>query len=312
MNYKKNTIITILGPTASGKTAVAACLAFRLSGEVISADSRQVYRHMDLGTGKDYDDYVVDGTKIPFHLIDIKQPGEKYNLFEYQQDFFKAYAQIIERDKVPVLCGGTGLYIEAATKAYKMMAVPPNDMLREELKAKSIEELAEILQQYRKLHNLSDFDTKKRAIRAIEIEMFQHQNKEQINYPQLKAVYIGVKFDRASQRKRITDRLKQRLECGMLEEVQELLNRGIATEDLIYYGLEYKYLTLHLIGELSYEEMFQKLNTAIHQFAKRQMTWYRRMERNGDKIHWLDGYESLNSKIERVLEILNNYELKKV
>ncbi len=301
---KSNLIITILGPTASGKTRIAAELAADINGEIISADSRQVYKHMDLGTGKDYEDYKVNGQFIPFHLVDIREAGEKYNLFEFQHDFYEVYDKIIKRKKLPILCGGTGLYIEAATKGYKMKAVPPDYDLRNELEKKNIEELADILKTYRKLHNKTDIDTKKRAIRAIEIEKYQKEHPEISNYPRLNPIYIGVKFDRASQRRRITERLEQRLKNGMIEEVGILLKKGIAPEDLIYYGLEYKYLTKYVTGNITYEEMFTGLNTAIHQFAKRQMTWFRRMERNGNKIYWLDGYEPIGNKIERIKSVL--------
>jgi tRNA dimethylallyltransferase len=303
---QKNWIITLLGPTASGKTKVAATLAQQLGGEVIGADSRQVYREMDMGTGKDYADYIVEGVPIPFHLVDIKEPGYKYNLFEYQQDFYSVYANMIKRGKVPVLCGGTGLYIEAATKGYKMRAVPPDEGLRKQLECKTMDELAEILRQYRPLHNTSDIDTKKRAIRAIEIEKFQKDNLKDLDFPELKPLYFGIKFERQVQRQRITERLQERLENGMVAEVEKLLDKGIAPEDLTYYGLEYKCITLYLTGKLTYNDMFSGLNTAIHQFAKRQMTWFRRMERNGDTIHWFDGKIPLDKKIKDMLGIIEN------
>jgi len=303
---KKKIIITVLGPTAGGKTGISATLAKKLNGEVISADSRQVYRDMDLGTGKDYNDYIIDGIEIPYHLVDIKDPGYKYNVFEFQQDFKLVYQDIVNRSKIPVLCGGTGLYIEAATKGYKMLAVPPDNDLRNELEDKSINELAEILKTYRPLHNITDIDTKKRVIRAIEIEKYHKENIDKTKFPKLDPIFFGIKYDRASQRRKITERLKHRLEIGMVDEVKYLLEKGVKPEDIKYYGLEYKYITMHLMDEISYDEMFQKLNTAIHQFAKRQMTWFRRMERNGDKIYWFDGYEPLDYKIERMIQIIEN------
>ena len=302
---EKKIIITILGPTAGGKTNVAAHLAKYLHGEIISADSRQIYRKMNLGTGKDYDDYTIDGVQIPYHLIDIKEPGYKYNLFEYQQDFYKVYKNITERNKIPILCGGTGLYIEGVTKGYKMLAVPPDEKLRKELESKSLSELESVLKSYKTLHNISDIDTKKRAIRAIEIEKYHEKYESNLPVHDLKPIYFGIKYDRISQRKRITDRLKSRLESGMIDEVRDLLEmNNVPSDSLVYYGLEYKFITLYLLKEITYDEMFIKLNTAIHQFAKRQMTWFRRMERKGDKIYWFDGYEPNPLKIKRMLEIL--------
>jgi tRNA dimethylallyltransferase len=299
-------LITILGPTASGKTRFAAELAFRIGGEIISADSRQIYRKMNIGTGKDYTDYVVDGSLVPYHLIDIHEPGYKYNVFEYQRDFFNAYISVKNRGKMPVLCGGTGMYIEAVTKGYKLIAVPVDEELRKRHENKTLIELKEILAAYKKLHNNTDTDTVKRAIRAIEIEEYYLKNPEiHVNIPEIKPIYIGVKYHRETRRQRITARLKQRLEEGMVEEVEGLMREGIKPDDLIYYGLEYKYITLYLTHKLTYEEMIQRLNTSIHQFAKRQMTWFRKMERQGITINWIDGNMPMNAKLDLALTKLN-------
>ena len=292
-------MLTILGPTASGKTAVAAHVAKLLEGEVISADSRQVYRRMDLGTGKDYSDYEIDGQKIPCHLVDIVDAGSAYNVFEYQKDFLHAHADLVRRGKFPVLCGGSGLYLEAVLKNYKLIQVPPNEELRRKLADKDLDELTEILKGYKsKLHNKTDIENKKRALRAVEIEDYLVRYPDlNAEMPEITSLVVGIQFDRLSRRKRITERLKQRLDDGMVEEVRSLLEHGLSPEQLIYYGLEYRFLTLYLTGELSYEEMFSGLETAIHQFAKRQMTWFRRMERQGTLIRWLDGYLPLDEKI---------------
>ena len=291
-------LIAILGPTASGKTPFAAALANVLDTEIISADSRQIYRGMDLGTGKDLIDYTVNGKQIPYHLIDIADPGYKYNVFEYQRDFLTAYETIKQKGKLPVLCGGTGLYLESVLKGYKLLPVPENPELRARLADKSLEELTGILQQYKTLHNTTDVDTAKRAIRAIEIEEYYlHTPVAERSFPQLKSLIIGVDIDRDLRREKITRRLKQRLDEGMVDEVRRLLERGIAAEDLIYYGLEYKYLTLYVTGQLTYDEMFHGLETAIHQFAKRQMTWFRGMERRGFTIHWMDARLPMEEKI---------------
>jgi tRNA dimethylallyltransferase len=295
MHNEKYNLITILGPTASGKTSVAAKIASELDGEVISADSRQVYRGMDLGTGKDYADYVVDGKLVPYHLIDIVDAGYEYNVYEYQKDFLRVFEEITERSKLPVMCGGSGLYLEAVLKNYKLIQVPVNDPLREKLDGKSLDELTEILKTYKNyLHNQTDIENPKRAVRAIEIEEYYLTHPEiDTGMPDIRSLVVGVKFDRLSRRKRITSRLKQRLKEGMLDEVQHLLDSGLTPEQLTYYGLEYKFMTQHLTGHLSYREMFDGLNVAIHQFAKRQMTWFRRMENQGTEIHWLDGYMPL-------------------
>ena len=302
----KYDLITILGPTASGKTPLAAHLADKLEAEIISGDSRQIYRRMDLGTGKDLVDYVVDGRPVPYHLIDIVEPGYKYNVFEYQRDFLKAYEDITSRGKMPVLCGGTGMYIESVLKGYRLLPVPENPELRASLEGKSLEELTHILEGYKKLHNSTDVDTAKRAIRAIEIEeYYKQQPLEYREFPLLNSLIIGVDIDRELRRVKITRRLKQRLDEGMVEEVRGLLAEGIPAENLIYYGLEYKFLTQYAIGELTYEEMFHQLETAIHQFAKRQMTWFRGMERRGFTIHWLDATLPMEEKIEQIINLIN-------
>ena len=299
-------LITILGPTASGKTPFAAALAARLGSEIISADSRQVYRGMDLGTGKDLADYTVDGQRVPYHLIDIAEPGYKYNVFEYQRDFLSAYKDITSRGiDLPILCGGTGLYLEAVLKGYRLIPVPENPELRARLANKSLEELTEILSHYKTLHNTTDVDTAKRAIRAIEIEEYYLRTPvSEREFPHLKSLIIGVDIDREARREKITRRLRQRLDEGMVDEVRNLIQSGIAPEDLIYYGLEYKYLTLYVTGKLTYNEMFTQLETAIHQFAKRQMTWFRGMERRGFTIHWVNAQLPMEEKIAFVQEKL--------
>lgn len=302
----KYDLITILGPTASGKTPLAAALANRLGTEIISGDSRQVYRRMDLGTGKDLVDYVVDGKEVPYHLIDIVEPGYKYNVFEYQRDFLKAYEDITSRGKLPILCGGTGMYLESVLKGYRLLPVPENPELRASLEGKSLEELTPILEGYKKLHNSTDVDTAKRAIRAIEIEeYYKQQPPEYREFPSLHSLIVGVDIDRELRREKITRRLKQRLDEGMVEEVRGLLAEGIHPDNLIYYGLEYKFLTQYAIGELTYEEMFHQLETAIHQFAKRQMTWFRGMERRGFTIHWLNATLPMEEKLELIINLIN-------
>ena len=303
----KYNLITVLGPTATGKTGLAAHLAARINGEIISADSRQIYRGMDLGTGKDYADYFVDGVEIPSHLVDIEDAGIHYNVFRFQTDFIRVFNEIKSRDKFPVLCGGSGLYIEAVLKNYRLIEVPPNRELRKELEGKSLVELTEILKNLKpKLHNHTDVETDRRAVRAIEIEKYYAENPEfDTSFPEINSLNIGINFDRELRRQRISTRLKQRLDEGMLNEVQKLLDSGLTPEQLIYYGLEYKYLTLHLTGELSYNEMFRQLEIAIHQFAKRQMTWFRGMEKRGTKIHWIDGHLPMEEKVEEIARLLS-------
>lgn len=298
-------LLVVLGPTATGKTRFAAELAATLDTEIISADSRQIYRRMDLGTGKDYEDYIVKGKQIPYHLIDIHEPGYKYNVYEYQQDFLKIFSEMREREKTPILCGGTGMYIEAVTKGYKLISVPVNEPLRKKLEGKSLQELEARLAAYKKLHNKTDTDTKKRAIRAIEIEEYYASNPEaEKNLPEINPLYIGISCDREIRRERITQRLHHRLENGMIEEVKQLMENGISPEDLIYYGLEYKYITNYLTGIMNYDEMVQKLNVSIHQFAKRQMTWFRKMEREGIPIYWIDTSLPMTKKLSLALDYI--------
>ncbi len=304
---RQQRMITILGPTASGKTPLAAALAARIGGEIISADSRQVYRRMDIGTGKDLADY----QGVPYHLIDICEPGTKYNLFQYQQDFFDAYEQIRQRGAVPILCGGTGLYIEAVLKGYHLSPVPQNPELRSQLEGKPLAELTMMLQELKEqngshMHNTTDVDSCQRAIRAIEIETYNKEHPTPLReLPAIDSTIIGVNIDRELRREKITRRLKARLDEGMADEVRGLLAEGIAAEDLTYYGLEYKYVTEYVLGQLSYYEMFRQLEIAIHQFAKRQMTWFRGMERRGFVIHWIDATLPLEEKIAAILKLCN-------
>lgn len=301
-NYE---LITIIGPTASGKTAFAAALAARLDTEIISGDSRQVYRSMDIGTGKDLADYMVDGKQIPYHLIDICNPGDKYNVFEYQHDFHKAFEEIRKKGKLPILCGGTGMYIESVLRGFKLLDVPQNPALRESLKGKSLVELEQILASYKVLHNKTDVDSAQRAIRAIEIEEFyKTEAPDKREYAPINSLIIGVDIDRELRREKISRRLRARLDEGMVDEVRAILATGVKPEDLIYYGLEYKFLTLYIIGQLTYDEMVSQLEIAIHQFAKRQMTWFRGMERRGLHIHWLDATLPTDEKINNVLAFI--------
>ena len=301
-NYE---LITIIGPTASGKTAFAAALAARLDTEIISGDSRQVYRSMDIGTGKDLADYMVDGKQIPYHLIDICNPGDKYNVFEYQHDFHKAFEEIRKKGKLPILCGGTGMYIESVLRGFKLLDVPQNPALRESLKGKSLAELEQILASYKVLHNKTDVDSAQRAIRAIEIEEFyKTEAPDKREYAPINSLIIGVDIDRNLRREKISKRLRARLDEGMVDEVRPILATGVKPEDLIYYGLEYKFLTLYIIGQLTYDEMVSQLEIAIHQFAKRQMTWFRGMERRGLHIHWLDATLPTDEKINNVLALI--------
>ena len=301
----KYNLVTILGPTATGKTQLATALAARIDGEIISADSRQIYRGMDIGTGKDLGEYIVDGKPIPYHLIDIVDAGYKYNVFEYQRDFLKAFESVNQRGHLPILCGGTGLYIEAVLNGYKLLAVPDNQLLREQLATKTLDELTSILSGYKTLHNQTDVDTVKRAIRAIEIEAYyQTHEEEAVEYPELKSLIIGVGIDREVRREKITKRLKARLNEGMIDEVKMLLDSGVQPGDLIYYGLEYKFVTNYLLGKLTFDELFTQLEIAIHQFAKRQMTWFRGMERRGFTIYWLDALKSMDEKLDEIESLL--------
>lgn len=293
-------LIAIIGPTASGKTTLAVALAKRIGTEIISADSRQLYRGMDIGTGKDIDEYTIDGVTIPYHLIDICPAGYRYNLFEYVRDFNNVYADMISRGKQPLLCGGTGLYVETILKGYALPPVPENSSLRQSLQDKTLDELADILRTYKTLHNTTDIDTCKRAIRAIEIaEYYSKQSPELLEPRPLKnTLIVGVDIDRELRRAKITRRLHERLQEGMVDEVKALLDSGIAPESLIYYGLEYKFLTEYVIGHISYDDMVERLEIAIHQFAKRQMTWFRGMERRGHTIRWIDATIPTDEKVD--------------
>jgi tRNA dimethylallyltransferase len=304
---RKFPLITVLGPTAVGKTAFAAHLALALDAEVISADSRQVFRGMDIGTGKDLGDYKIADRIIQSHLIDIADPGTEYNVFQFQRDFQTVRDSIIDRGRMPLMCGGTGLYLESVLFGYNLIDVPVNELLRYHLKELNSEELIHKLSSYRPLHNTTDILDRERLIRAIEIEMFKQQNKDQrLETDFSHTPVFGIRFDRKTVRERITARLTQRLNEGMIEEVKHLLDKGISKEQLMFYGLEYKYLTLYLSGDLNYDEMFRLLNTAIHQFAKRQMTWFRRMENKGIKIIWLDGEDGLNMNLDKALKSLKS------
>jgi tRNA dimethylallyltransferase len=300
----KSLLITVLGPTASGKTAFAARLAYFIGGEIISSDSRQVYRKMDLGTGKDYSDYYVEGFLVPYHLIDIVDAGYKYSLFEYQRDFVKAWEDITGRGKQAVLCGGSGMYIESVLNSYQLVNVPHNELLRKELETKSDPELTGILSSYRKLHNVSDTSSRKRLIRAIEIAEYSRTNTgASFPFPKFENIILGIDIDREHRRNRITERLEARLEQGLVDEVRQLLSQGVSPGTLVYYGLEYKFITMYLNGQLNFDEMKWRLNIAIHQFAKRQMTWFRKMERDGYRIHWLDARMKMEEKLKTALEI---------
>jgi len=298
-------MITILGPTATGKTSFAVFLAAQLNGEIISADSRQVYQGMDIGTGKDIEEYQYQGQQIPYHLIDIVEPGYEYNVFEFQRDFLKAYEQIEKNGSFPVLCGGTGMYIESVLKGYKLINVPENEDLREELKLKSDEELEEILAEFKALHNTTDITDRDRLLRAIEIQTYYDNHPEiDTSFPKIDTVIVGIEFDRRVIRARISERLDHRLKNGMIEEVKGLIDDGVSPEKLKFYGLEYRFITQYLEEEIGYKEMFRRLETAIHQFAKRQMTWFRRMEKQGFEIHWLDGNLSHEEKMMKLMPLL--------
>ena len=304
LNYD---LITILGPTACGKTRLAVALADRLGGEILSADSRQVYRGMDIGTGKDLADYRVGDKVIPYHLIDIAEPGSKYNVYEFQGDFLKAYRGVVERGAQPIMCGGTGLYLESVLRGYRLIPVPENPELRRSLEGKTLAELTEILKGYKTLHNTTDVDTCKRAIRAIEIEeCYRNTPVEAGGFPALKSLNIGVDISRDMRRELISSRLEKRLNEGMIDEVKGLLDRGISADDLIYYGLEYKYVTLYVTGQLEYKYLLQELEVAIHQFAKRQMTWFRGMERRGIKIEWIPFEWPMDRKVDRIVELMGD------
>lgn len=302
--------IAIVGPTACGKTRRAVEIAKEFDGEIISADSRQLYRDMTIGTGKDLEEY----GEIRYHLIDVAEAGDKYNLYRYLQDFNNVYKDILEREKLPVICGGSGMYVENALRGIVMPEVPENVDLRKRLSSKSLNELTEILKGYKTLHNKTDVDTVKRAVRAIEIcEYYRCHPEEAIttnrNFTNsLDCLVIGLDIPRDLRREKISKRLKARLEQGMVDEIRMLLNRGVSAEDLIYYGLEYKYVTLYVTEKMSYDEMVRQLETAIHQFAKRQMTWFRGMEKRGVPIKWLPYDISKDDLMSEILKIDINKE----
>ena len=298
----KQKLLVITGPTATGKTRLAVKVAADLDGEVISADSRQIYRGMDIGTGKDLSDFFIDGKTVPHHLIDIKEPGTEYNVFSFQQDFLTAYHQIKGKNKQPLLCGGTGMYIEAAIGKYRLLKVPVNKPLRDELAEKDMNALIDKLRSLKTLHNITDITDRDRLVRAIEIAEYEIRHHDlRVDYPDFVPFVYAIRFDRDELRTRITNRLKKRLDEGMIKEVEQLLNKGLKPEKLLFYGLEYRYVTLFLTGRFDFDEMFSQLNTAIHQFAKRQMTWFRRMERKGIRIEWIDGALPLTEKAEIIL-----------
>ncbi len=300
-------LITILGPTATGKTSLAAHLAYHIIGEIISADSRQVFKHMNIGTGKDYSDYSVKGKAIPYHLIDIAEPGEEFSVFDFRKNFINTFNEITSKNKTAILCGGTGLYIESVLRNYNLAEVPENSELRNTLSNKSIDELTEILSDLKSLHNTTDTVSKERLLRAIEIEYFQKENIiNESRLPKFDSYVFGVKYERAVVMERITVRLKERLQSGMIEEVESLIDKGVSADRLKSYGLEYKFITHYLLNEITYNEMFNFLNIAIHQFSKRQMTWFRRMEKNGININWIDGSKPLEEKIQIIKKMLNS------
>ncbi len=296
-------MITVLGHTAGGKTALAANAALLFDGEIISADSRQVYRGMNLGTGKDYDDYLLEDKEICYHLIDIVDAGYEYNVFEFQKDFTQAFNKIEEKGLLPILCGGSGLYIESVLRNYKLVNVPVDKLLRERLDTLSMKELVDILNSFGPVHNTTDTESRKRAIRAIEILKYQQENEvEETVVPELSSLVVGLNFEREERRSRITRRLHQRLDEGMVGEAKILMEQGVDAAKLEYYGLEYKYLSQYITGILSYDQMVTELNSAIHRFAKRQMTYFRGMERRGIQIHWMDGELSMKEKMAQIKE----------
>lgn len=300
-------LLTITGPTACGKTRLAVGLAFRLGGEIISADSRQVFRGMDIGTGKDISDYVVEGTQIPYHLIDIHDPGYEYNVYQFQGDFVNAYRLIREHGKVPILCGGTGFYVESVVGGYELPNAPVDEEYRKSLEPFSDEELTARLAGMIKLHNHTDTETRERLVRALEIQEYYRQHPDDVvRLPEMRHLIIGVSFPREKVIERIGIRLRQRIEEGMVDEVKHILDSGVSAERLMKYGLEYRYVTKYIIGEMSYDEMYEKLYTEIRRFSKRQMTWFRHMERGGIKIHWVDGQRPIEENIEEIVSLYNN------
>ncbi len=307
MDKPMHDILVITGPTATGKTRLAALVADRLGGEVVSADSRQVYRGMDIGTGKDLSDYIVDGRRVPVHMVDIVDAGYRYNVYEYQRDFLKVFGEMTARGAFPVVCGGSGMYVDSIVSGYRLIQVPVNGQLRAMLAGRSLDELTDILAQYKSLHNKTDVDTVKRAVRAIEIaDYYAHHPVDESPFPVRSPLVTAVFFDRETRRQRISARLRSRLEGGMIEEVQRLVAAGVNPDDLIYYGLEYKYVTLYLLNRLNYDEMVQKLEVEIHRFAKRQMTWFRGMERRGITINWIDGQLPEEEKAELIISMIGS------
>ena len=298
-----NKLITILGPTASGKTHLAVNLAKEIDGEVISADSRQAYQGMDIGTGKDLDEFTIDGKQIPYHLIDIKKAGYEYNVFEFQQDFIRVVQGILKRGKTPILCGGTGLYLSSALAKEQLISVPENKVLREELNLKKKSELIEELASLKTLRTSLEATDKERIIRALEIEYFKKENPIAPAMPVLEHTVFGMEVDRSISKEKITQRLSERLNQGLVKEVETLLTKGVTTEQLKLYGLEYRFVTEFIEGELNFNDMYQKLNSAIHLFAKKQMTWFRKMQRQGISIHWLHTETSIEEKISTIRKL---------
>lgn len=298
-------MLAVVGPTACGKTSLAVELALALHGEVLSADSRQVYRGMDIGTGKDLNEYMRDGVAVPVHMVDIVDAGEKYNLFEFQRDFLHAYEKIRSKGSLPIMCGGSGMYVESVLRGYRLIPVPENTALRNELANKTLDELTAILATYKKLHNNTDTDTVKRAIRAIEIEEYYKKIPVgEREFPKIRTLTVGLDVSREVRRERISRRLHARMEQGLVEEVERLLASGLTSEQLIYYGLEYKFVTLYIKGELTRKQMIDELEIAIHQFAKRQMTWFRGMERRGIDVKWVDTTLPMSSQVEIIKQWL--------
>lgn len=299
-------LLTITGPTACGKTSLAAELAYQLGGEIISADSRQVFRGMDIGTGKDLADYHLHGTDIPYHLIDIHEAGYEYNVYQFQNDFIRAYGDIVSRGRQPILCGGTGMYIEAVVSGYQLADAPVDPDFRKRMEVYSDEQLTERLASYIKLHNHTDTEDRDRLLRALEIQEYHRQHPDRYPHmPEVEHCIVCVTYPRAVVIERIGVRLRQRLEEGMVDEVRRLLDAGVPETRLLRYGLEYKHLTRYLKGECRYDEMYENLYTDIRRFAKRQMTWFRRMERQGIPLHWLDGTLPFEEKVAQVLKLFN-------
>lgn len=303
----KSLLPFIVGPTASGKTRIAAIVAHALGAEIVSADSRHVYRGMTIGTGKDYADYIVEGSSVPVHLIDIVDAGYAYNVYEYKRDAIAALHDIYSRHKLAIVCGGTGLYAEALLKNYSLADVPEDAEFRKSCETRSYTDLVAELSSYKSLHNTTDIDSKKRLIRALEIARYEQHNKLQYSEHDMfySPLVIGIMVDRTIRRERIAKRLHLRLQEGLIEEIEALLRSGLSASQLIYYGLEYKFVTQYVIGELDKNQMIELLYIAICQFAKRQMTWYRGMERRGTTINWVEESWSDEQKREYILELIS-------